>query len=425
MRANESIDIVIYLSTDWKSYSASQKGYFGDVSFIRALSRLPGIRILCVNQPVTPVETTVKKRRKVIEWLHGTRLQELDDNLFLYTPFAFLHDMLAIYSPMVQRMNRRVLAGQIRTCLKMLEFTSPLRLAWIYHPLQYTYFGLADEVAKVYKAWDLYRIRKYSRRLKEVIVGYEKKILGKAWVVLTPCINLYKEMLLENKDAYFTPAGVDVELFDRASDGAMPVPVDMVAIRGPRIGFAGDITERVDLSLIRSLAEARPDWSIVMVGNVAGDREFLRSADLRKCKDLPNVHFLGFKEFGSLPSYIKQFDVCMLAHSTTEAMRYGHPYKTLQYLATGKPVVSTNIPDAHYYADVIKIARDREQFLVLVEESLRDNGARSVEKRLEFARRNTWDVRAKETYDILTSKLGIGDGRSTISSRARTVIPSF
>lgn len=62
MRANESIDTVIFLFTDWKCYSASRNGYFGDVSFIRALSRLPGIRIVCVNQPVTPVETAVKKR---------------------------------------------------------------------------------------------------------------------------------------------------------------------------------------------------------------------------------------------------------------------------------------------------------------------------------------------------------------------------
>ncbi len=406
MTVDNQIDLVIYLSTDWKSYSTAARGYFGDVPFIKALSKLPGVRILCVNQPFTPLETSVKKRAKAARWLGGHTLEKLECNLFLYTPFAFIHEMLAVYRPALQGLNRMILGLQLRRQLKELGYDSPMRVSWIYHPLQYTYYGLVGERFRIYKSWDLYRIRDYSNRLKRAIVYYEKLILREASAVLTPCINLYRELSLQNINTFFTPSGVDFEQFGEKSGNDLPIPDDLRGIRPPRIGFSGNINEKVDMSLIRYLAESHPEWSMVMLGNIYGGRAFLESKDYRICRELSNVHFLGFREFETLPSYIKHFDVCLLAHSRIESMKYAHPYKTLQYLAAGKPVVATDIPDAHYYEAVIKIARDNLEFVNLVRQSLEETGGDQDQKRIEFAKNNTWDKRAEETYEILQDLTG-------------------
>ena len=401
MNANKYMDLIIYLSTDWKSYTARAKGYFGDIPFIKALSKLPRTRILCVNRPFTPVETTVKKKLKTIEWIKGTRLEKITENLFLYTPFAFIHEMLAVYSPLLQWMNRAVLSKQIKRQLEVLGFNSSIRVSWIYHPLQYTYFGLADENFKVYKCWDLYEKRAYPAKLKEVIVTYERMILQECNVVFTPCINLYKKLSNVSRTVHFTPAGVDFQVFGNSLNESLPMPEDILRINSPRIGFLGNINEKVDISLIRFLAESHPEWAIIMLGSITGNSAFLSSEDYILCKILPNIHFLGFKEFEMLPSYIKCLDVCMLAHSNIESMQYAHPYKTLQYLASGKPVVSTNFPDAYYYKDVIKIARSHKEFASIVEEILNDNSEEACKKRIDFVKRNTWDKRANDTYEIL------------------------
>lgn len=402
MSKNKQIDLIIYLSTDWRSSSKHTEGYFfGDVPFIRALSKLPGIRILCVNQPFTPVETTIMKRAKAVNWITGNRLERLEDNLFLYTPLAPVHEMLALYSPVLQRLNSVVLSRQIRNQLKNLGFDSPIRASWIYHPLQFTYLGLLGETFKIYKCWDLFRAREYPKRIMKVTAIYEKRLIADSDLILTPCTNLYKELSLVNRNVFFTPAGVDVGEVEQTLRKVTTIPEDMVRLRRPRVGFAGIITKRVDISLIRFLAETHPNWSIVILGKCTESRDFLETEDYRACIKLSNLHFLGFKEFQELPAYFKYFDVCMLPHSNIEAMKYAHPYKTLQYLALGKPVVSTNFPDAYYYKDIIKIARSHEEFAALVGEAVNEKSEDAVKKRINFAKENTWDKRAEEAYAIL------------------------
>ncbi|MBI5599157.1 MAG: glycosyltransferase [Deltaproteobacteria bacterium] len=408
------IDIVIFLSMDWKSCGRYSIGNFGDAPFIRKLSKLPGIRILCVNQPFTPVETTLGKRSKAKNWMKGDRLERLDDTLYLYTPFAFVHEMLAIYSPLLQKMNAAVLSRQIRRRLSTLGLVSPVRLSWIYHPLQHGYLGAAGEGLKIYKCWDLYRARCHSEKLARAIARSEEKIISECDAILTPCMNLYKELSIVKGNTFFTPAGVDCNEPGRESRS---VREETDKLRRPIIGFAGIISKRVDMSLIRFLAESHPQWSVVMVGKIHADRELLGSTDYRVCQGLRNVHFLGFKEFDVLPLYIENFDVCLLPHSDIDVMRYSHPYKTLQYLAAGKPVVSTDFPDARYYREVIRVARGHREFAAMVEESLRDDRGADVAKRIAFAKGNTWEKRAEETYDIILNLIhakGAGYGEKAV-----------
>lgn len=402
MDKDKYIDLLVYLSPEWKSYSSGRKGnYFADVPLFKALSKFADIRMLCINQPFTPVETTIKKSAKALSWMKGNRLERLGDNLFLYTPFAFVHEMVAPYSTALQKLNRAVLSKQILKQLDNLGFNSHARMSWVYHPLQYSYLGLANERFKIYKCWDLFRSREYPKIVREIIPTYEAKLINDSDIIFTPCTNLHKELSASNGNTFFIPAGVDLRETRSVTNGKSSPPEDLVDLKRPLIGFAGIITRRVDISLLRFLAESRPDWSIVLLGNIGEAGELLQDEDFCMIQKLSNVRFLGFKEFEILPEYLKHFDVCILPHSDIEVMRYAHPYKTLQYLACGKPVVSTDFPDAHYYKEVIRIAGNHKEFVDMVDEALKDTGDDSVRQRISFAERNTWDTRARETYGVL------------------------
>lgn len=187
------MDFVIYLIQDWKSYYPRIKGYFCDVPFIRAFAKMPGVRILCVNRPFTPIETCFTKREKAASWIKGDRLEQLGENLFLFTPFSFVHDMVASYSQSFQKMNRFILSKQVNKLLERLNFNSSVRASWIYHPLQYTYYGLANENHKIYVCWDLYDRREQPEKLRMKTIEYERKIVSECDLLLTPLVNSYRE----------------------------------------------------------------------------------------------------------------------------------------------------------------------------------------------------------------------------------------
>jgi glycosyltransferase involved in cell wall biosynthesis len=400
-----TIVVVIYLPRDWRSNSPSDQGYFVDAQLIRAMARVPGMRVLCLNRPVTPIATALRKPGKLIGWIMGRRLERIDENLFLYTPFALVHDRFALHVPFAEKLNRVVLSYQIRKQLKGLGLDSSLRISWIYHPLQYGYLGLAGENLRVYECYDAYTIRESSENRRAKVASYESEVLSGCDLVFTPCHNIYEEKVRINKDTYFVPGAVEFDRFVKALSNDTAVPPDLARIGSPRVGFIGTINERVDINLINYLAERHPHWSLVMIGNISDGRGFLSGEAYRHSRGLSNVHYLGFRKYEDLPAYNKHLDVCLLPYRNIEVMNYAHPYKTYQHLAVGKPVVSTDIPDVRPLKDVVRIAKTYEEFSAMVEEALSDNGRQSIDRRVAVARQNTWEDRAQAIYEIICAQL--------------------
>jgi UDP-galactopyranose mutase len=146
----------------------------------------------------------------------------------------------------------------------------------------------------------------------------------------------------------------------------MAEPADMAAIPGPRLGFYGVIDERIDLPLLDHLAASRPDWQIVMVGPVVKIDE----ADLPR---RPNIHYLGGKSYHELPAYLAGWDVAMMPFAINEATRFISPTKTPEYLAAGRPVVSTPVRDVvRHYGTLqgVRIADTAEAFVQACDEAM-------------------------------------------------------
>ncbi|MCA1640485.1 MAG: glycosyltransferase, partial [Acidobacteria bacterium] len=196
------------------------------------------------------------------------------------------------------------------------------------------------------------------------------------------------------------PSSIDRAHFAQAR-AAVAEPEDQAAIPHPRMGFFGVLDERFDAALLEGVADARPDWHFVIIGPVVkiGEDDLPRRA---------NIHYLGGKSYQELPAYLAGWDVAALLFARNEHTRFISPTKTPEYLAAGKPVVSTSIRDVvRPYGEMglVHIADDVAEFIKAASAAGMDDHAEDEQwlKRVdEFLATNSWD----ETWQRMAAHIG-------------------
>lgn len=201
----------------------------------------------------------------------------------------------------------------------------------------------------------------------------------------------------QNPATRFSPHGVDVALFAKAQDPATPVPAAAAALRGPVIGYFGLIAAWTDLELIAWLADQRPQWQFLLVGHAQVEVSALASR--------PNITLAGPQAYESLPGWAKAFDVAIIPYRMNQQVMNANPLKLREYLATGKPVVSVHTPEIARFADVVRIAGDREAFLAGIEASLAADGPDDRARRMASVAGMSWDHRVAETLLAVSETL--------------------
>ncbi len=220
----------------------------------------------------------------------------------------------------------------------------------------------------------------------------ERYILEHADVVFTGTHTLYEKKKPLHSNIHFIPCGVDFQLFQ--NDSTMPVPADIRSIPKPIAGYIGTLSERIDLELIERLADRYPNVSIVLVGPIHGKL----GAPPRRS----NIYYLGLKPHEEIPAYVREFDLALMPFRLTEAALSINPVKTLEYLAAGKVVISTAIPDVErFYGNIVQIARSQEEFISLVGQCLQRDNTTLINRGIEMARRQSWDAMAERMESLL------------------------
>jgi UDP-galactopyranose mutase len=216
----------------------------------------------------------------------------------------------------------------------------------------------------------------------------ETLLLKYADVVFTGGHSLYeyKKAHSQHANIHPFPSSVDTDHFGRAR-GSLAEPADQAAISHPRIGFFGVIDERMDLALLSDLADQRPDLQLVMVGPVV-------KISPEALPQRPNLHWLGSKTYQELPAYLAGWDVAMLPFARNEATRFISPTKTPEYLAAGKPVVSTSITDVvrpYGNEGLAWIADSAGEFAIAIDEALRSDRTARIAHADAFLDGLSWD----------------------------------
>jgi UDP-galactopyranose mutase len=207
-------------------------------------------------------------------------------------------------------------------------------VCWYYTPMALAFTHHLKPLAVIYDCMDeLSAFKGASPALKE----REAHLFQRANLVFTGGQSLYEAKRDHHPHVYAFPSSVDVPHFAQART-ITEEPVDQASIPHPRLGFYGVVDERMDLELLAGIAEAQPDWHLVIIGPVV-------KIDPALLPQHSNIHYLGGKDYSELPHYLAGWDVAMLPFARNESTRFISPTKTPEYLAAGKPVISTSIQD--------------------------------------------------------------------------------
>jgi glycosyltransferase involved in cell wall biosynthesis len=254
---------------------------------------------------------------------------------------------------------------------------------WYYTPMALAFTHHLSPTAVVYDCMD--ELSAFAGAPPE-LAALELRLFEIADVVFTGGHSLYEAKRSAHTNLHAFPSSVDVAHFARARR-TRAEPADQAAIPHPRIGFFGVIDERMDYELLRGVAEIRRDWHLVLIGPTA-------KIDPATLPAAANIHYLGPRSYALLPDYIAGWDVAMLPFARNDATRFISPTKTPEYLAAGKPVVSTSIRDVvRPYGELglARIADTPNAFVAAVEAALledRDARCRAADA---FLAALSWD----------------------------------
>ena len=256
-------------------------------------------------------------------------------------------------------------------------------LLWYYTPMAIGFTRHLSPRAIIFDCMDELSAFKGASAL---LTEREAELMRCSSLVLTGGHSLYEAKRHQHPNIHPFPSSVDIAHFAQARVSTSEPP-DQATLPRPRLGYFGVIDERMDMPLLAGLASARPDWHIVMVGPVV-------KIDAEALPRHTNIHYLGPKRYEDLPQYIAGWDVALMPFARNEATRYISPTKTPEYMAAGKPVVSTSIRDVvrpYGQRGLVRIADDVASFVQACTEAMAEDTAERVSRADGFLRHTSWD----------------------------------
>jgi UDP-galactopyranose mutase len=274
-------------------------------------------------------------------------------------------------------------------------------IAWYYTPMMLPFSKHITPDVTVYDAMDELSKFKFA---PEHLLDLEQELIDRADIVFTGGSSLFEAKKDRHDNVHCFPSSVDRAHFCKARAHQFD-PADQEDLPKPRLGFYGVIDERFDTELLDKVAQMRPDWSFVMVGPVVKISE----DELPK---RPNIHYLGGKTYDQLPAYLSGWDVALMPFAMNESTQFISPTKTPEYLAGGKPVVSTPIKDVvrHYgQLEGVLIADNAEDFVAQCEKALRlahDPESGWLAEADLMLSASSWDTTQARMAGLVTDLLG-------------------
>ncbi|HYU21349.1 MAG TPA: glycosyltransferase [Chloroflexota bacterium] len=357
--------IVYWGLTDWEGlrqrpqHLASELSRRYDVLYVRPL----------------PLSRLVRQR--------GRRLrpvaEQLNERLTIIRPRILSPGRL----PAVARANERRATAVVR------QYLDPQRpvVLWLSHPDQASQIGKYGEALVCYDRMDDHPAFT-SGAAQQALEDAERSLLRRADLVFASGEDLHKRGLEAGARAFLVPNACEFERFATAAIRPLEIPRELALLPRPRLLFYGMLGWWVDMALVAGIARARPNWSVALVGTVV-------RADLEQVSGLANVHLLGWQPYESLPAYLQHADACLLPLVDSELTRAVDPVKVYEYLAAGKPVIATPLPELAKCGDLVDIVTTPEQAVEAVEGHLLDPGGEARRRQqLGFAAQHTWQARA-------------------------------
>jgi glycosyltransferase involved in cell wall biosynthesis len=267
-------------------------------------------------------------------------------------------------------------------------------VGWYYTPMALRFTRHFKSAVTVYDNMD--ELSKF-RGAPTDLVALEDALLERADVVFTGGRSLYEAKKNLHPNIHAFPSSVDRAHFSEARNPRREDPPDQRVIAGPRLGFFGVIDERMDLELVSTIADAKPDWSLIMIGPVA-------KIDPTSLPRRPNIHWLGHKQYSELPEYLGGWNAGIMPFALNESTRFISPTKTPEFLAAGLPVVSTPIADvvsSYGRSGLVEIATTPEEFIKAAARAIETPSPNWIARADQHLQSESWDATWQRMRDLI------------------------
>jgi glycosyltransferase involved in cell wall biosynthesis len=390
------INIICFSINNWEKRKArkqqfmehlSQRDDIDTVIYVEPALNL--WRLLLI--PWRELRTEINRAR----WVRALSFSKLylSPKLIIVTPVFILPGAFRVES--LYNLNQMWIAQVLKRMLQTVEWDKTV--LWLYHPYDCILLKLFRVRALSVFDWAEYWsefFTEYSETKKKKIETMEHSIVSQVDVVFTVSQRLLHIARTLNANAHQLLDGTIPSLFSTAG---IEEPEDLRALPRPIVLYVGTIYHRVDLELLALLSEQIPSCSIVLVGNIQISHE------QQQIINKPNIILTGVKEYHMLPAYFAYCSVCILPYIA--ALVSSPATKVFDYLASGKAIVSTDLPEMDQYAGLISVTKTHQAFVDAVKTALTENDPVLSQKRQEFARCNSWTHRAHEILSIIMSKI--------------------
>jgi glycosyltransferase involved in cell wall biosynthesis len=298
----------------------------------------------------------------------------------------------------LRQANRALLAQGLHWARRELGFRRPI--VWVNWPPAVHLASIPGRALLCYDCADEFSAMPNA---PSGIAREEAQLLREADLVFVSSRQLLEAKRALRPALHLVPNAADYDHFARP---AQPAP-ELGKMARPIIGYVGSLAPWVDYELLGFVARARPGWSLALVGPIEGDVSALRG--------LKNVHLLGRRPYRRLPCYVQGFDVALIPFQVDRLTRHVNPVKLYEYLAAGKPVVATRLPELEAFSHLVRVADSQAEFLEAVGEAAAERDEARIEERQKAARQHTWRARMTQISGLLEAALEREHERADLS----------
>jgi glycosyltransferase involved in cell wall biosynthesis len=378
------------------------------------LASRDGYKVTYVNPTFTIASFVQDKDAKHIFWNYFRKPVRVNENLQVITMpplFPFQRKLL-----WVDKINRKI-SGWILD-QKLREIRSKENVTIIVYEPNDLYRSLKiPHAVLVYECVDEHSEYPFNSRVKDKVIAIEQKLLKEADLVSVTSLFLLEKKRRFNPNHVYTPNGVNFPLFNSALKKETAIPADIEGIDGSIILYVGAIMEWFDYELVLKIAENKA-WSVVLIGPQTINHHLF--------KDVANIHCLGVKKQHELPGYLKKADVCIIPFLINDLVKGVNPLKLYEYLAAGRPVVSTALPDVIPFKqeNYVHIGRSHQEFIAHLDHLIKGKDAPDiVQARTGLAREYSWENIYRKLFDQIAlfhnKRSRVGDTLASGTTRQR------
>lgn len=390
-------DVVLLSTADWDNPFWTNKQHVA-VELGRRGHRVLYIDSLGLRRPSASSQDLKRILRRLKKAMRSP--VEVTSGVWVWSPVVVPLQRFAI----VRALNRLLLDVGLRFWRWRLALKPDV--FWTYNPMTTRLISTGQFRSLVYHCVD--DVKAQPGMPVEQIAQAENELLAAADICFVTAEHMLASRKAINHNTHYLPNVADFVHFSRARDAGLPLPADLAEIRHPIVGFVGAISGyKVDFPLVRKMAEQHPEWSIVMIGKVGEGDPW---TDISLLESVPNIHLVGPRSYDSLPACLKAFDVAMLPCVLNEYTRSMFPMKFFEYLAAGRPVVSTNLDALRQYRSVAYLADGHDDFIRGVERAL-GGEVPPLGDRLSIAQEQTYERRTARMLAMINDALA-GDKKA-------------